>query len=76
MNGAWSSGYVYHGNADETFRQFFGGDNPFAGNYYKTGLLFLKKFFLIQISRDNLVQSSHKFTVFIIILWRFEESKL
>ncbi|XP_067255242.1 dnaJ homolog subfamily B member 13 [Chanodichthys erythropterus] len=30
VNGAWSSGYVYHGNADETFRQFFGGDNPFA----------------------------------------------
>ncbi|KAG9263073.1 hypothetical protein AMEX_G23066 [Astyanax mexicanus] len=29
-NGAWSSGYVYHGNPDKTFRQFFGGDNPFA----------------------------------------------
>uniref|UniRef100_A0A8C2FER4 Mitochondrial ribosomal protein L48 n=1 Tax=Cyprinus carpio TaxID=7962 RepID=A0A8C2FER4_CYPCA len=34
-NGAWSSGYVYHGNADETFRQFFGGDNPFAGYFYR-----------------------------------------
>lgn len=30
-NGAWSSGYVYHENADKIFRQFFGGDNPFAG---------------------------------------------
>lgn len=30
-SGAWSSGYTYHGNAEETFRQFFGGDNPFAG---------------------------------------------
>nr|XP_046266447.1 dnaJ homolog subfamily B member 13 [Scatophagus argus] len=29
-SGAWSSKYVYHGNADKTFRQFFGGDNPFA----------------------------------------------
>ncbi|XP_026859314.1 dnaJ homolog subfamily B member 13 [Electrophorus electricus] len=29
-NGAWSSRYVYHGNPDKTFRQFFGGDNPFA----------------------------------------------
>lgn len=29
--GAWSSKYVYHGNPDKTFRQFFGGDNPFAG---------------------------------------------
>ncbi|XP_059207505.1 dnaJ homolog subfamily B member 13 [Centropristis striata] len=28
--GAWSSKYVYHGNPDKTFRQFFGGDNPFA----------------------------------------------
>ncbi|KAK5618842.1 hypothetical protein CRENBAI_009982 [Crenichthys baileyi] len=28
--GAWSSKYIYHGNPDKTFRQFFGGDNPFA----------------------------------------------
>ncbi|XP_067463841.1 dnaJ homolog subfamily B member 13 [Thunnus thynnus] len=31
--GAWSSKYVYHGNPDKTFRQFFGGDNPFADFY-------------------------------------------
>lgn len=30
-NGTWSSKYVYHGNPDQTFKQFFGGDNPFAG---------------------------------------------
>ncbi|XP_051541975.1 dnaJ homolog subfamily B member 13 [Myxocyprinus asiaticus] len=36
-NGAWASGYVYHGNADETFRQFFGGDNPFADFFTKDG---------------------------------------
>ncbi|XP_018955698.1 dnaJ homolog subfamily B member 13 [Cyprinus carpio] len=35
--GAWSSGYVYHGNADETFRQFFGGDNPFADFFTNDG---------------------------------------
>ncbi|XP_034538703.1 dnaJ homolog subfamily B member 13 [Notolabrus celidotus] len=29
-SGAWSSKYEYHGNPDQTFRQFFGGDNPFA----------------------------------------------
>ncbi|XP_053500893.1 dnaJ homolog subfamily B member 13 isoform X2 [Ictalurus furcatus] len=29
-SGAWSSGYTYHGNPEKTFRQFFGGDNPFA----------------------------------------------
>ncbi|XP_056252447.1 dnaJ homolog subfamily B member 13 isoform X1 [Seriola aureovittata] len=32
-DGAWSSKYVYHGNPDKTFRQFFGGDNPFADFY-------------------------------------------
>ncbi|XP_055063959.2 dnaJ homolog subfamily B member 13 [Misgurnus anguillicaudatus] len=37
VNGAWTSGYVYHGNADETFRQFFGGDNPFADFYTADG---------------------------------------
>ncbi|XP_043996245.1 dnaJ homolog subfamily B member 13 [Gambusia affinis] len=31
--GAWSSKYTYHGNPDKTFRQFFGGDNPFADFY-------------------------------------------
>ncbi len=40
VNGAWSSGYVYHGNADETFRQFFGGDNPFAGYFYRMKKLY------------------------------------
>ncbi|XP_074468250.1 dnaJ homolog subfamily B member 13 [Sebastes fasciatus] len=29
-NGAWSSKYDYHGKPDKTFREFFGGDNPFA----------------------------------------------
>ncbi|KAM9846389.1 dnaJ homolog subfamily B member 13 [Aulostomus maculatus] len=29
-SGAWSSKYIYHGNPHKTFRQFFGGDNPFA----------------------------------------------
>ncbi|KAE8287870.1 DnaJ-like protein subfamily B member 13 [Larimichthys crocea] len=29
-SGAWSSKYIYHGNPDKTFKQFFGGDNPFA----------------------------------------------
>ncbi|XP_049448724.1 dnaJ homolog subfamily B member 13 [Epinephelus fuscoguttatus] len=32
-SGAWSSKYVYHGNPDKTFRQFFGGDSPFADFY-------------------------------------------
>ncbi|KAM4546950.1 dnaJ homolog subfamily B member 13 [Fundulus diaphanus] len=34
--GAWSSKYIYHGNPDKTFRQFFGSDNPFA-DFYTTG---------------------------------------
>ncbi|XP_062262552.1 dnaJ homolog subfamily B member 13-like [Platichthys flesus] len=28
--GAWSSKYAYHGDPEKTFKQFFGGDNPFA----------------------------------------------
>lgn len=27
--GGFSGGYVFHGNADNVFREFFGGDNPF-----------------------------------------------
>uniref|UniRef100_A0A1A8CE32 DnaJ homolog subfamily B member 13 n=1 Tax=Nothobranchius kadleci TaxID=1051664 RepID=A0A1A8CE32_NOTKA len=29
-DGAWTPKYAYHGNPEQTFRQFFGGDNPFA----------------------------------------------
>ena len=32
-SGAWTQGYVFHGNADKVFRDFFGGDNPFQGTY-------------------------------------------
>ncbi|XP_070700295.1 dnaJ homolog subfamily B member 13 [Pempheris klunzingeri] len=32
-SGAWSSKYVFHGNPEKTFREFFGGDNPFADFY-------------------------------------------
>jgi DnaJ family protein B protein 13 len=27
----WNEGYVFHGNSDKVFRDFFGGDNPFSG---------------------------------------------
>lgn len=30
-SGAWSSKYAYHGKPEKTFKLFFGGDNPFAG---------------------------------------------
>lgn len=29
-NGAWSYGYNFHGDAEKTFKDFFGTDNPFA----------------------------------------------
>lgn len=32
-NNEWNEGYVFHGNADKIFRDFFGGDNPFAGKF-------------------------------------------
>ncbi|XP_030055869.1 dnaJ homolog subfamily B member 13 [Microcaecilia unicolor] len=34
---AWTSGYTYHGNVFRTFREFFGGDNPFADFYNADG---------------------------------------
>ncbi|KAM6907544.1 dnaJ homolog subfamily B member 13 [Xenentodon cancila] len=37
--GAWTSKYAYHGNPDKTFRQFFGGDNPFGVFYSDNALL-------------------------------------
>ncbi|XP_051781726.1 dnaJ homolog subfamily B member 13 [Erpetoichthys calabaricus] len=36
-SGAWTSGYVYHGNAEKVFHDFFGGDNPFADFYTVEG---------------------------------------
>jgi len=30
--GAWTTGYTFHGDAEKVFRQFFGGDNPYQGN--------------------------------------------
>lgn len=41
--GAWSSKYVYHGKPEKTFTQFFGGDNPFAGEKEDLGLCQLHK---------------------------------
>jgi hypothetical protein len=32
-NKEWNEGYVFHSNADKVFRDFFGGDNPFAGQH-------------------------------------------
>ncbi|XP_030648156.1 dnaJ homolog subfamily B member 13 [Chanos chanos] len=36
-NGAWTSGYVYHGNPEKIFKQFFGGDNPFSDFHSENG---------------------------------------
>lgn len=36
----WNEGYVFQGNSDKIFRDFFGGDNPFAGKEEKK-ILFL-----------------------------------
>ncbi|XP_063807061.1 dnaJ homolog subfamily B member 13 [Pseudophryne corroboree] len=33
----WTSAYVYHGNPDKTFKEFFGGDNPFADFFTPEG---------------------------------------
>ncbi|PVD28192.1 hypothetical protein C0Q70_10778 [Pomacea canaliculata] len=31
--GAWTQGYTFHGDAEQVFRDFFGGDNPFQEFY-------------------------------------------
>ena len=28
--GGFSGGYIFHGNANKVFKDFFGGDNPFS----------------------------------------------
>ncbi|XP_041902208.1 dnaJ homolog subfamily B member 13-like isoform X3 [Corvus kubaryi] len=33
----WSVGYVFHNNPDKVFREFFGGDNPFAEFFAEDG---------------------------------------
>ncbi|KAJ6664840.1 hypothetical protein lerEdw1_005812, partial [Lerista edwardsae] len=33
----WTEGYVFHGNPDKVFHEFFGGDNPFAEFYTPEG---------------------------------------
>uniref|UniRef100_A0A8C3R8L9 Chaperone DnaJ C-terminal domain-containing protein n=1 Tax=Cyanoderma ruficeps TaxID=181631 RepID=A0A8C3R8L9_9PASS len=34
----WSVGYVFHNNPEKVFREFFGGDNPFAGRLGHLGV--------------------------------------
>ncbi|XP_026706090.1 dnaJ homolog subfamily B member 13 isoform X1 [Athene cunicularia] len=33
----WAAGYVFHNNPDKVFREFFGGDNPFAEFFAEDG---------------------------------------
>ncbi|XP_075275670.1 dnaJ homolog subfamily B member 13-like [Opisthocomus hoazin] len=33
----WSTGYVFHNNPDKVFKEFFGGDNPFAEFFAEDG---------------------------------------
>ncbi|XP_019372162.1 PREDICTED: dnaJ homolog subfamily B member 13, partial [Gavialis gangeticus] len=34
----WTAGYVFHGNPEKVFKEFFGGDNPFAEFFAEDGL--------------------------------------
>ncbi|XP_032846697.1 dnaJ homolog subfamily B member 13 isoform X3 [Tyto alba] len=33
----WTAGYVFHNNPDKVFKEFFGGDNPFAEFFAEDG---------------------------------------
>ena len=37
-NGQFIEGYAYHGDPQQTFREFFGGNNPFADYFTLSGL--------------------------------------
>ncbi|KYO49083.1 dnaJ homolog subfamily B member 13 [Alligator mississippiensis] len=34
---SWTVGYVFHGNPEKVFKEFFGGDNPFAEFFAEDG---------------------------------------
>jgi len=33
FSGEYTKGYVFHGDPERVFKEFFGGDNPFSGNH-------------------------------------------
>ena len=33
-NETWSDNYTFHGDAHKVFHDFFGGDNPFSGDWF------------------------------------------
>ena len=33
--GEFTKGYVFHGDPERVFKEFFGGDNPFAGKLFR-----------------------------------------
>uniref|UniRef100_A0A3B3UQH1 DnaJ homolog subfamily B member 13 n=1 Tax=Poecilia latipinna TaxID=48699 RepID=A0A3B3UQH1_9TELE len=51
-SGAWSSKYTYHGIPDKTFKQFFGGDNPFA----ESGLQFSSLVVGVEKKQDSPIE--------------------
>ncbi|XP_014844722.1 PREDICTED: dnaJ homolog subfamily B member 13 [Poecilia mexicana] len=56
-SGAWSSKYTYHGIPDKTFKQFFGGDNPFADFYtIESGLQFSSLVVGVEKKQDSPIE--------------------
>ena len=62
----WTPGYTFHGDAGRVFKEFFGGDNPFAGMlvfvyvHEKKNLpfwiwLFLKNLFTFQVLKAEVM---------------------
>ena len=43
-SGVFTKGYVFHGDPERVFKEFFGGDNPFLG---KTNFIFYFIYFLL-----------------------------
>lgn len=48
-DGNFVEGYVYHGNSEQIFREFFGGNNPFSGIILECVLISLVTYILISV---------------------------
>lgn len=48
INGAWTSGYTFHGDVEKVFREFFGGNNPFQGQL-------ICNFYFDQVTRNDII---------------------
>ena len=57
-SGEFTKGYVFHGDPERVFKEFFGGDNPFAGKVSSSSCVAYK---MQWISKGNTAIEVHCF---------------